>query len=153
MLKFVHVLLLVAALAALAVPFAWALDRAYGRDVILLATVNDEVEQEAARYFSDHASREGDARREAVAAIYGTLGTPEFGTERVLVFDDAVLIVPDEDPALSLRPAGSAGEGDYPVQSRSVRFVANRVTLAGLLAVLVLLAARRLLVRRRATPA
>lgn len=149
--KVILVLLVIAALAALAVPVTWTLDRVYGQDVILLATLNDDVGQEAARYFADLDALDGDARREAVAGIYGTSGG--LNTDRVLVFDETRLIVPDEDPEMRLLAAGSADAEAYPIQTRSVRYVADRVSLAALLAIALLLLIRFGLVKRRSANA
>lgn len=143
----VHVLLVLAALAILAYPAGLALDAAYGRDVYLLSSVNDDATVEANRALFPYTAEglEGDERLAAVVEIYGS--NPRLEPERVLLFDDAHAIRPEEAPDVTLLPAGSAG-GDYPAQTQSLLYVTRSVTVAGFVAALVLLVLRRLVVRR-----
>ena len=95
-----------------------------------------------------HAVDEGAPRAErlrAVVEIYGS--SPTLETERVLLLDDAHAIRPDEMPDITLLPAGSAG-GEYPVQTQSVLFTAQRVSFAGFVAAILLLLVRRFVVRK-----
>ena len=149
MLKLIHVLLVLSALALLAYPVATAVDRAYGQDVYLLASVNsaDDVEtnRELFELTFDPETDDDAARLEQVLEIYGNVARLE--TERVLVFDEARLTRPPEFPEVALLPAGSAG-GEYPIQTETVAYTAQRITLAGLLAAIALLAARFFVMRR-----
>lgn len=150
MLKTIHVLLALAALALLAYPAAQALDSVYGQDVYLLASVNsdDDVEtnRELFELTFDAALEDDAAQREQVLAIYGNVAKLE--TERVLVFDEERVTYPDEYPEIAWLPAGSAG-GDYPVQSETVAYTLQHVTLAGAIAAALLLALRWFVTRRR----
>jgi len=150
MLKTIHVLLVLAALAILAYPVATAVDRAYGQDVYLLASVNSDDDVETNREifeFSFDPSIDGDEEKLAqVLEIYGNVAKIE--TERVLVFDATRVTHPPELPELGWLPAGSAG-GEYPLQTETVAYTTQRVTLAGFLAAVVLLLARIFLCRRR----
>ncbi len=149
MLKLIHVLLVLSAVALLAYPVAAAVDSAYGHDVYLLASVNsvDDVDdnRELFELTFDPETDDDAAKLEQVLEIYGNVAKLE--TERVLVFDEARLTRPPEIPEVALLPAGSAG-GDYPVQSETVAYTAKRLTLAGLLAAIALLAARFFVMRR-----
>jgi hypothetical protein len=151
LMKATHVLLVLSALALLAYPAAMALDSAYGQDVYLLASVNSDDDVETNRELFDltfDATVDDDAaKREQVLAIYGNVAKLE--TERVLVFDDARVTRPAEDPQIAWLPAGSAG-GDYPIQSETVAYTSQRVTLAGAIAAVLLLVLRWFAGRRGA---
>jgi len=154
MLKAIHVLLVLSALAILAYPVSATLDSTYGQDVCLLASVNGDEAVETNRELFDltfDPSIGGDAAKlDQVLAIYGNVAKLE--TQRVLVFDDARVTHPVEYPEVAWLPAGSAG-GEYPVQSETVAYTAQRITLAGFFAAILLLAARWFFGRRETAPA
>ena len=149
MLKAIYVLLILSALALLAYPVAAAVDAAYGQDVYLLASVHadDDVEtnRELFELTFDPATDGGDVELEQVLSIYGNVAKVE--TQRVLVFDEARVTRPPELPEIAWMPAGSAG-GEYPVQAETVAYTAHRITLAGLVAAVLLLALRWFVARR-----
>ena len=138
--KAIHILLVLSALAILAFPVASLVDGTYGEDVYLLASVNadDDVEsnRELFELTFDPETESDEARLEQVLAIYGNVAKLE--TQRVLVFDEAKVNRPPEYAEIAWLPAGSAG-GDYPVHAETGAYTAQRVTLAGLLAGVLLL--------------
>jgi hypothetical protein len=143
----IHALLIVAALAILAHPVGMLIDSTHGADVYLLSSLNEPdtvaANRELHTYTAD--GLEGEELLAAVVEIYGS--SPKLEKERVLLFDDAGVIRPDELPEATLLPAGSAG-GRYPTQAQSVLYVTQSVTLAGFVAALILLGLRKVVSRK-----
>ncbi len=132
------------AVAILAIPAAKLAASAFGRDATRLQSVNDETQVEVRRATFDDTGLSPEERRTQVIEIYGA--TSAKTAERYLFVGDGDVIVPAEDPSLTLlRPAG---EGAYLVQAKSVDFAARRVALGAALAFVVLLAIRSLVFGR-----
>ncbi|HET6204637.1 MAG TPA: hypothetical protein VFI25_17730 [Planctomycetota bacterium] len=126
------------AVALLAFPAAWLLDRAATEAVPIdpfppeKVLVNREL---------DAPSRDDPAFAQKVAALYGNpLGEPM----RVLFVPRERFLRPVEDPSLTLLPLDKA-KGEEPLQIRTVRFLARWTALgAGAVGVGLLLLDRRL---------
>ena len=118
--------------AASAVGAAWALDRFFARDVVLILPFAPEVVE------LNRATRE---TGESAASIYGTpVGgdataserDPRPRTTRVVFPNDEKLLRPKEDPEILLLQIDPTA-GDHPLQSMSLRWCADRVARAGAL--------------------
>jgi len=128
--------------AVMAYPIAYALDRAAGRDVVLLAgPAYDAAGVKQRRAEFDDSIKDPDERRKAVAELYGP--TTKAEVLRVLFVDDAQVIRPTEDPSLALVPPASGG-GRW-VQSASAFFAAKIAVLVAGAAAVALLILRRFL--------
>ncbi|MBI2900257.1 MAG: hypothetical protein HYY17_08730 [Planctomycetes bacterium] len=113
---------------ALLAPAAAVLSAAAGREVLVVTPHHPEmVEMNRALW----------TRGEAVPEIYGI----PHGRMRILFPDRAKLVVPPEDPSMTLL---LKGPGDAPLQTKTVWYVATRAAAAGFLAALVGLLARGL---------
>ncbi len=130
----------VAALAAgLGVlPAAWAVDRAAGREVLLVAAADDaSVDANRGLWVLN-----GGAKAE-VPAIYGT---PSKEAVRVVLAGEGNLLHPKEDPSLTLYL--KSGD-DHPLQSQTLYYFGVPTAIGGVLAGLALL----FVARRTAKPA
>ena len=125
------------AVAVLAYPAAWLVDRAAGSDVVLLQTVAPEDEIEGNRAAFDDTEKDPAKRRADVVGIYGS--NPKPTVERVLFVDPAQVIVPKEDPSIVLLKPGA----EYRYQAKSLYFLAQKAALAAAAAFVVLLVLRR----------
>ena len=126
------------AVAALAYPVAWLVDRAAGRDAILLADAFAADTVEVNRAFLDEGLAPGPERTAAVVGVYGVAAKLE--PERVVFVDPERVIVPEEAPELALlRPSAS-----HPVQAQTLYFGAARVAVGALIAAAALLLVRRI---------
>jgi hypothetical protein len=100
---------------------AFALPAAFGRTVVLVATPNapEIINANRALWMA------GDP----VAPIYGTpIGEPM----RILFVDEKRIIVPPEDPSLTLYTVDK-NKGQNPLQAQTVRFLATVCALASAL--------------------
>ena len=99
-----------AMVAAATLPLAtFTVDRFFARDVLLIAPYDSATVQLNRTVYTP-----GDP----VAEIYGN---PMSRPVRVMLFSEARLIHPKEDPRQNLMPV--AGRGDHPLQLRTVWFV------------------------------
>jgi hypothetical protein len=146
-------LLRVATLAAcgvalLAYPAAFGLDALFGKDVWLVEEQTDAsvVAIQRSQWKADHPDgKPGDPRE--VAEIYGT----PLSRERVILFSDARLLVPPEDPSVAVLRVTKASEN--PLQRRTVRYAAKWVAIGAAAAALVGFLLLRVTRRRVAPPA
>lgn len=130
------------AVAVLAYPAAYALDRACGKDVVLLAgPAYDAATVKERRDEFDDSIKDPAARRKAVAEVYGP--TTKAQDLRVLFVDDADIVRPAEDPTLALLPP--AKDGAHRVQAASAYFAAKMAALGGAAAAAALIILRRFL--------
>jgi hypothetical protein len=130
------------AAAVLAYPAAYALDRACGKNVVLLAgAAYDERTVKQRRGEFDDSITDPDERRKAVAEIYGP--TTKAEVLRVLFVDEGDLIRPVEDKELAL--LAPAKDGSHRVQTASAYFAAKMTALGAAAAAGVLLLLRRFL--------
>jgi hypothetical protein len=128
--------------AVLAYPAAFALDRACGKDVVLLAgAAYDERAAKQRRDEFDDSIKDPDERRRAIAEIYGP--TTKAEVLRVLFVDESELIRPVEDKELAL--LAPSKDGAHRVQATSAYFAAKMAALGGAVAFVVLLVLRRFL--------
>lgn len=96
------------AVGLLALPGAWIVDRAAGRDLLVVeAHAGDVVETNRALWELDGGGRE------AVPSIYGT---PR-GVERLLFVPPEKIVSPAEDPGSSLYLKAA---GDHPFQAQTL---------------------------------
>jgi len=128
--------LIALAVALLILPAAWGADRAGGRDLLVVeASSEDVVETNRGLWELDGGGKEG------VAAIYGT---PR-GTERLLFVPERKVLVPKEDPSLSIYL--KKGD-DHPLQAQTLWYFALPTAVGAAVAGVVLL----LLSRRHTEP-
>ena len=99
--------------AALLLLTALILDRAFGRDVVMIVPHAPEVVD---------INRLTYEAGEPVAEIYGLPGGERY---RVILPDKARIIIPEEDPKLTLLNVAPQA-GDHPLQAKTVWFVATR---------------------------
>ena len=99
--------------AALLLLTALILDRAFGRDVVMIVPHAPEVVD---------INRLTYEAGEPVAEIYGLPGGERY---RVILPDKARIIIPEEDPKLTLLKVAPQA-GDHPLQAKTVWFVATR---------------------------
>jgi hypothetical protein len=128
--------------AILAYPAAYAVDRACGTDVVLLAgQAYDAKAAKQRRDEYDDSIKDTDERRKAIAEIYGP--TTKAEVLRVLFVDEAQIIRPEEDKSLALLAQDK--DGAHRIQAASAYFVAGRAGLGGAAAAVILLILRRFL--------
>ena len=117
----------------LVLPAVWAVDRAAGRDV-LLVEASDEKGVEVQRGLwrdLDGSPKEG------IPAIYGT----PTGTERIVFAGEDTILHPKEDPSLTLYL--KRGD-DHPIQTQMLWYFGVPTAVGGvLLGIVLLLLARR----------
>ena len=102
--------------AALLLLTALILDRAFGRDVVVIVPHAPEVVN------LNHLMYEAG---EPVAEIYGVPGSERY---RVILPNKERVIIPEEDPKLTLLKVDPRA-GDHPLQAKTVWFVATRGAL------------------------
>lgn len=136
---FTALLVLSVAVAALAWPAAWAADRAFGSDAILILPQSDPGKVELQRLEFDGDGLAPAARDPAVAAIYGTAA--KFEVDRFLFVGEVDVIVPEEAPHLRLLKDREGGWR----QTKSLYFAAERAIVGALVAAALLFVVRRLL--------
>lgn len=124
------------ALGLLALPAAWAADRAAGRDVLLVTAADPaSVEVQRGLWELDGSPRAG------VPAIYGT---PSKEPVRVVFAGEDRILRPKEDPSLALYL--KQGD-DHPLQARTLYYAGVPAAVGG-----ILVGAAMLLVGRRRRP-
>jgi hypothetical protein len=110
------------ALGVLAYPAAWAVDAAAGRDLLIIeAAAADAVDAQRGLWEIDGSPKEG------VPSIYGT---PR-GVERLVLVPPGKVLVPKEDPALSIYLKAA---GDHPTQAMTLYFFALPAAVGGIVA-------------------
>ena len=123
------------AVGVLAYPLAFAAGAAAGRELLVVEAAGDAAAVEANRGLWE---LNGSPKGKSAAEIYGSVQN----TERLLFVPEEKVLVPKEDPSLSLylkKP------GDHPLQAQTLLYFALPATIGGLVAggALLFLASRR----------
>lgn len=119
---------------ALVLPAAWAVDRAFGQEILLVhAADGASVQVQRGLWEMDGCPRDG------VAAIYGT---PSMERVRVVFAAEGRILHPKEDPSLTLFLHQA---DDHPLQARTLYYFGVPTAIGGVLlgAALLLLARRK----------
>ncbi len=149
--KIVQLLLFLAALGALAFPVAWGLDRAWGRDVVLMKSAVTEyssIDMNRSQARSDLRRLKGEERRRVVVSIYGEPIHTDLTTSRVLVIDHQRLTIPKEDKDITLHPTAEVAGSSDPIATAKLIEDAKNITFGSLIAIVVLMLIRRGQVKR-----